>query len=48
MGVNPREMAEMDCIARTLEEEDNNKVRTAARLSMSRSTLYKKMKRYGI
>lgn len=47
-GANPLEMAEMTCIARTLEEEGNNKVRTAERLSMSRSTLYKKMKRYGI
>jgi DNA-binding NtrC family response regulator len=47
-GANPLEMAEMDCIARTLEEEGNNKVRTAERLSMSRSTLYKKMKQYGI
>jgi DNA-binding NtrC family response regulator len=47
-GANPLEMAEMDCIVRTLEEEGNNKVRTAGRLSMSRSTLYKKMKRYGI
>jgi DNA-binding NtrC family response regulator len=47
-GANPLEMAEMDCIARTLEEEGNNKLRTAGRLSMSRSTLYKKMKRYGL
>jgi DNA-binding NtrC family response regulator len=45
---NPLETAEMACIIRTLEEEGNNKVRTAERLSMSRSTLYKKMKQYGI
>jgi DNA-binding NtrC family response regulator len=47
-SAGPLEMAEMDCIVRTLEEEGNNKVRTAERLSMSRSTLYKKIKQYGL
>lgn len=45
---SPLEQAEMTCIARILSEEGYNKVRTAERLSMSRSTLYKKLKRYDI
>jgi DNA-binding NtrC family response regulator len=44
----PLEKAEMACIARTLEEEGHNKLRAAERLSMSRSTLYKKIKQYGL
>jgi DNA-binding NtrC family response regulator len=47
-GANPLETAEIACIARTLQEEGNNKVRAAGRLSMSRSTLYKKIKQYGL
>jgi DNA-binding NtrC family response regulator len=47
-GANPLEAAEIACIARTLREEGNNKARTAGRLSMSRSTLYKKIKQYGL
>jgi transcriptional regulator with PAS, ATPase and Fis domain len=44
----PREQAEIECIIRVLREEGNNKVRAAERLFMSRSTLYKKMKYYGL
>jgi DNA-binding NtrC family response regulator len=47
-AANPLEQAEMACIARTLQEVGNNKVRAAGRLSMSRSTLYKKIKQYGL
>jgi DNA-binding NtrC family response regulator len=44
----PLELAEMACIAKTLREEGNNKVRAAGRLAMSRSTLYKKIRQYGL
>jgi DNA-binding NtrC family response regulator len=47
-GTNPLELAEMACIARALREEGNNKLRAAGRLSMSRSTLYKKIRQYGL
>jgi len=47
-GMGPIEQAEMACIVKILKEEGNNKVRAAERLSMSRSTLYKKMKQYDI
>jgi DNA-binding NtrC family response regulator len=44
----PLEQAEIACIVRVLQEERHNKVRSAERLSMSRSTLYKKIKQYGL
>jgi DNA-binding NtrC family response regulator len=44
----PLEQAEIACIVRVLQEERHNKARAAERLSMSRSTLYKKMKQYGL
>jgi transcriptional regulator of acetoin/glycerol metabolism len=47
-GANPLEIAEIACIARTLREEGNNKARAAERLSISRSTLYKKINQYGL
>jgi DNA-binding NtrC family response regulator len=47
-GANPLETAEIVCIAKTLREEGNNKVRAAERLSISRSTLYKKINQYGL
>jgi DNA-binding NtrC family response regulator len=47
-GANPLETAEIACIARTLREEGNNKVHAAERLSISRSTLYKKINQYGL
>jgi DNA-binding NtrC family response regulator len=47
-SANPLETAEIACIAKTLREEGNNKVRAAERLSISRSTLYKKISQYGL
>jgi DNA-binding NtrC family response regulator len=47
-GTGPLEQAEIECIVRVLQEEGNNKVHAAERLFMSRSTLYKKMKHYGL
>jgi DNA-binding NtrC family response regulator len=44
----PLKQAEIACIVRVLQEERHNKVRSAERLSMSRSTLYKKIKQYGL
>jgi len=45
---NPMEIAEKSVIAETLRAEGYNKARAAGKLAMSRSTLYKKMRQYGL
>ena len=44
----PLEDAEMQAIISCLERNDYNRTRTAAELGISRNTLWRKMKRYGI
>jgi PAS domain S-box-containing protein len=44
----PLEDAEMHAIVASLERNDYNRTRTAADLGVSRNTLWRKMKRYGI
>jgi PAS domain S-box-containing protein len=44
----PLEDAEMQAIVSCLERNDYNRTRTAAELGISRNTLWRKMKRYGI
>jgi len=45
---NPLDVAERDAILRELESGHWNVTRVASRLSVSRNTLYRKMKQYGI
>jgi sigma-54 dependent transcriptional regulator, acetoin dehydrogenase operon transcriptional activator AcoR len=45
-GLGPLEAAEADVIARVLAECEGNKSATAARLQISRATLYQKLRRY--
>jgi transcriptional regulator with PAS, ATPase and Fis domain len=47
-GKPPLEDAEMHAIISCLEKNDYNRTRTAAELGISRNTLWRKMKRYGI
>ena len=44
----PLEDAEMHAIVSCLERNEYNRTRTAAELGISRNTLWRKMKRYGI
>jgi transcriptional regulator of acetoin/glycerol metabolism len=44
----PLEDAEMQAILSCLERNDYNRTRTAGELGISRNTLWRKMKRYGI
>ncbi|MFG2040515.1 sigma-54-dependent Fis family transcriptional regulator [Dactylosporangium sp. NPDC048998] len=46
--LTPLETAERDAIVAALQETDGNRVLAAARLGMSRSSLYRKLKVYGI
>ncbi|MEH1017306.1 helix-turn-helix domain-containing protein [Micromonospora sp. CPCC 206060] len=46
--LTPLETAERDTIVAALQETDGNRVLAAARLGMSRSSLYRKLKVYGI
>jgi transcriptional regulator of acetoin/glycerol metabolism len=45
---NPLDVAERDAILRELEAAHWNVTRVASKLTLSRNTLYRKMKRYGI
>lgn len=45
---NPLDMAERDAMLRELEAAHWNVTRVASKLTLSRNTLYRKMKRYGI
>jgi PAS domain S-box-containing protein len=47
-AVPPLEDAEMQAIVSCLERNDYNRTRTAGELGISRNTLWRKMKRYGI
>jgi transcriptional regulator with PAS, ATPase and Fis domain len=44
----PLEDAEMQAILSRLEENDYNRTKTARELGISRNTLWRKMKKYGI
>jgi transcriptional regulator of acetoin/glycerol metabolism len=44
----PLEDAEMQAILSRLEENDYNRTKTARALGISRNTLWRKMKKYGI
>lgn len=44
----PIEKAEMEVLKRTLERNMGNRVKTAKELGISRATLWRKMKRYGL
>jgi len=46
--VQTKEGAEAQRIARALEKHNNNRLRAAAELGISRMTLYKKLHRYGL
>lgn len=46
--LTPMEQAELDAILAALDETNGNKVTTAARLGISRSTLYRKMRSFGL
>jgi DNA-binding NtrC family response regulator len=48
LRVNIRESFERNLIQRTLVEVGNNKKRAAEKLSMSRATLYNKLRKYGL
>jgi len=45
---HPFEKAEAEIVKRTLEENRGNRVKTAEELSISRATLWRKIKRYGL
>ncbi len=47
-ALTPLESAERDAIVAALQEHEDNKVAAAAHLGMSRSSLYRKLKTYGI
>jgi transcriptional regulator of acetoin/glycerol metabolism len=46
--LTPIEQAELDAIVAALDETNGNKVETAARLGISRSTLYRKLRSFGL
>jgi transcriptional regulator of acetoin/glycerol metabolism len=46
--LTPMEQAELDAILAALDETNGNKVETASRLGISRSTLYRKMRSFGL
>ena len=48
VGKPPLEDAEMQAILSCLEENDYNRTKTARELGISRNTLWRKMKKYGI
>jgi len=45
---SPLESAESEAIRRALEENEGDRIRTASALGISRSTLWRRIKRYGI
>jgi transcriptional regulator with PAS, ATPase and Fis domain len=45
---HPFEKAEAEIVKRTLEKNRGNKVKAARELDISRATLWRKMKRYGL